>query len=127
MLPTSLPPANSYGEGSSYPLTIQFKKVDKTTDNLLICAVHCASRVQENRTRMGRDNELPLAIVFRAFSRPWLTIKIANQCHGKVMTPRNKLKRCASDVLDHFTLPRQFKDSAGRVRTYIFLLSLEFW
>lgn len=38
----------------------------------LICAVHCTSRVQENRTRMGRDNELPLAIVFRAFSRSWL-------------------------------------------------------
>ena len=25
------------------------------------------------------------------------------------MTPRNKLLRCASDVLNHFTLPRQFK------------------
>lgn len=70
-------------------------------------ALRCASRVL--KTRMGRDNELPLAIVFRAFSRPWLTTKIANQYHGKVMTPCNKLLRCASDVLDHFTLPRQFK------------------
>ena len=62
-----------------------------------------------NQTRRGRDNELPRAIVFRAFSRSWLTTRIANQCHGKVMTPCNKPSRCASDVLDHFTLPRQLK------------------
>ena len=55
-------PANDYREGSSYPLTIQFKKVDKTTDNLLICAVHCASRISlKLLTRMEREMSCPFA------------------------------------------------------------------
>ena len=49
------------GEGSSYPLTIQFRKLDKTTDNLLICAVHCASSWRLTPVpRFSNDgNELP--------------------------------------------------------------------
>ena len=75
---------------------------------------------------MGRDNELPLAIVFRAFSRSWFTIRIANQCHGKVMTPCNKLLRCASAIFP-LSNYRANLGGAGKIRTYNFLLSLELW